>query len=154
MGLTIREKILQNLETTLGGITTEAGYNNTLAEVERWKHRGNPVKNVPKVVICASSEQMEPAPDPLYTCKFTVILDVWVRQAMDDATPTDQLLNSLLGDIIKALKVDITRGGNAENTEILSSIPFDPVDGEPSAGIGVELLITYSFLQSNPESLG
>ena len=111
--MTVRESILENLRTTLEQITEANGYHNDIASVQRWRQSGNSLLNVPCIVINAGPEEKEPVPNPFTTCRFTVYLDVWMRQDQSDPQPTDALLNSLLGDIEKALMVDYTRGGFA-----------------------------------------
>jgi hypothetical protein len=88
------------------------------------------------------------------TCRFTVYLDVWVRQDEGDPQSTDSILNSLLGDIEKAIIGDVTRGGNAKDTNIKSNVLFETMEGQPHAGIVVELEIIYQHKQNDPEVSG
>ena len=50
--------------------------------------------------------------------------------------------------------VDYTRGGFAENTNIKSNMTFEAVEGQPNAGIVVELEIIYQHLITDPEQSG
>ena len=122
--MTIRESILENLRTTLAEITAANGYHNDIASVQRWRQSGNSLLNIPCIVINAGPEEKDPIPNPFTTCRLTVYLDVWMRQDQSDPQPTDTLLNSLLGDIEKALMVDYTRGGFAKDTNIKSNVLF------------------------------
>lgn len=151
---TVRESILANLKTTLEAITKDHGYNNDIVSVQRWLQRGNPLRQVPCIIITAGPESKNPAPNPLVTCHFTVYLDVYFRQEETSTDPTDKVTNSLLGDIEKALMVDNTRGGYARDTNIQSNIPFETAEGEITAGIVIELDIVYQHQLSNPESSG
>jgi hypothetical protein len=150
--MTIRENILENLKTTLESISIASGYHNDIASVQRWRQSGNSLVAVPCIVINAGPEEKEPAPNPFTTCKLTVYLDAWIRQAQDDPQSTDTLLNSLLGDIEKALMLDYTRGGYAKDTNIKSNVLFETLEGQPQAGIIVELEIIYQHRQNDPES--
>jgi len=152
--MTVRESILENLRTTLEQITVANGYHNDIVSVQRWRQSGNSLLNVPCIVINAGPEEKEPVPNPFTTCRFTVYLDVWMRQDAADLQPTDALLNSLLGDIEKALMVDYTRGGFAKDTNIKSNVLFETLEGQPQAGIVIELEIIYQHKQDDPEVSG
>ena len=152
--MTIREQILENIKYTLETIRIANGYNNDIVSVQRWLQKGNTFRLIPCIIINAGPEEIEQTPNPLVTCKFTVYLDVFIRQEETDTISTDALLNSLLGDIEKALMVDYTRGGFAENTNIKSNMTFEAVEGQPNAGIVVELEIIYQHLITDPEQSG
>ncbi len=152
--MTVRESILQNLKTALETISTANGYHNDIANVQRWRQSGNSLLAVPCIVINAGPEEKEPIPNPFTTCKFTVYLDVWMRQDSSDPQATDTLLNSLLGDVEKALIQDITRAGNAKDTNIKSNVLFETLEGQPQTGIIIELEIIYQHKQDDPEVSG
>ncbi len=152
--MTIREQILENIKSTLENIHVANGYANDIASVQRWLQKGNTFRSVPCIIINAGPEEIEQTPNPLVTCKLTVYLDVFIRQEETDTVSTDALLNSLLGDIEKALMVDHTRASLAENTTIKSNMAFEAVEGQPNAGIVVELEIIYQHLITNPEATG
>ncbi len=151
---TIRENILANIKTTLEGITEANGYNNDIASVQRWMQRGNILKSVPCIVISAGQEDKRPEPNPLMSCRITVYLELYLRQNETDQTPTDSLINSLLGDIEKALMLDYTRGGNALDTNIRAIIPFETQEGQVNAGAVIEIEILYQHQQNDPETAG
>ena len=148
--MTVRENILANIKTTLEGITVANGYANTIASVQRWDKRGNALRLVPCIIVNAGQEEKEMSPNPYFTCRLSVYLDVWMRQDDADSTATDTLLSSVLGDIEKALMVNNTRGGYAIDTNIKSNVPFETVEGQPHAGLTIELEILYQHTQSNP----
>ncbi len=150
MSDSVRESILKNIKTTLDGITVANGYNNNVASVQRWKKQGNSLRQVPCVIVNAGPEEKELVPNPLFTCRLSVYLDVWVTQDDTDTTDTDTLLNSLLGDVEKVLMVDYTRGGYARDTTIKGNAPFETIEGEPFAGITIEVEILYRHQQTDP----
>jgi hypothetical protein len=152
--MTVRESILENIKTTLESITEAGGYHNTIASVQRWKQSGNSLVNIPCIVINAGPETKEPAPNPFTTCRFTVYLDVWTRQDDSDPASTDAILNSLLGDVEKALMIDVSRGDFAKDTNIRSNVMFETAEGQPHAGIILELEIIYQHRQTDPEIAG
>ncbi len=148
--MTIRERILANIKTTLEAITIANGYDNTIASVQRWDKRGNPLRQVPCIVVNAGQEEKQMSPNPYFTCRLSVYLDVWIRQEEADATATDVILSGILGDIEKALMIDNTRGGFAIDTNIKSNVPFETVEGQPHAGLTIELEVLYQHTQSDP----
>lgn len=152
--MTVRESILENLRTTLSGVTTANGYHNDIQSVQRWRQSGNSLLNVPCIVINAGPEEKNPAPNPFMTCRLTVYLDIWTRQDATDMQATDTILNSLLGDIEKAIMQDITRGGFAKDTNIKSNVLFETLEGQPQAGVVMELEIIYQHKQDDPEVSG
>jgi hypothetical protein len=153
MSITIREYILENIKTTLQDITIAHEYNNTIASVQRYKSNGNPLLEVPCIIISAAPENKDPSPSPFYTCKLTVFIDIWTRQAETDPNSTDTILNSLLGDVEKALMMDITRGGYAIDTNFINNVPFDTVEGSAHIGITISIEIIYQHLISDPSAI-
>jgi hypothetical protein len=143
MSTSRKESILENIKTTLETITVANKYNNTIASVQRWNKKGNDIRLVPTIVINAGPESKEPGPDPQTTCKLSVNLDVWTRQDDDATENSDTVLNSLDLDIEKALMADYTRGGYAEETSILSVVPFESAEGKLSFGLIIEVQILY-----------
>ena len=151
---TVRENILANIKTTLEGITIANGYNNTIASVQRWDKRGNALRQVPCLVVNAGQEEKQMSPNPNFTCRLSVYIDLWIRQDEADAQATDTVLSGILGDIEKALMVNNTRGGYAIDTSIKSNVPFETVEGQPHAGLTIELEILYQHKQSDPSVAG
>lgn len=147
---TVRENILANIKTTLEAITVANGYNNTILSVQRWDKRGNALRQVPCIVVSAGQEEKQMSPNPYFTCRLSVYLDVWIRQDEADGQATDTVLSGILGDIEKALMVNNTRGGYAIDTNIKSNVPFETVEGQPHAGLTIELEILYQHTQSDP----
>jgi len=145
-----REYILQNIKTTLETITTAHGYNNTITSVQRWSQKGNNLQSIPAIIINSGQEAKQQEPNPQATCKFTIYLDVWTRQDDTDTTPSDQVVSGLIADVEKAMMVDYTRGGYAEDTHIMNNVPFETVEGMPSFGVQIEVEITYKHLLTDP----
>lgn len=155
MADTIREKILKNIKTTLESVTTGNGYDNTVGSVQRWKKQGNATSEASiTCVIYPGPETKQPRPNPLFTCRLPLMLEFFVLQDKEDTLSTDERLNSLLGDIEKALMVDITRGGFAEDTDILGNEPFLTIEGQPNAGLTVDIEVLYRHKQTDPELIG
>lgn len=149
---TIRENILNNVLTTLQGVTTGNGFNNTLGRVERWNMHANALAGgLPAVFISVGSETKQPEPNPLMSCELDVVLYLFIVQAEGDSDPTDQVVNSLFGDIEKALAADFSRGGYAIDSLVTSADPFEGVEGQPFAGLIIHLMVRYQHRQDDPE---
>lgn len=149
MPVSVRESILGGIETVLGGIRITNGYENDVASVQRWKQRGNPLKDVPCIVITAGPEEKKKGPNPLITARLKVYLELYTRQDEGDSAATDTLLNSILKDIEKALYADVTRGGKAVDTDIHEVVPFGAEVGNGHAGLIIGVEILYRHLADN-----
>jgi hypothetical protein len=149
---TVRERILANIKTTLEGITIANGYNfNLTAEtVQRWSMHGNKLVDLPAVIISPGNEEEKSLPNNFEECVLSVYLDVFFVTEENDAVSTDTYLNRLQGDIKKAILQDYTRGGEAIDTDVLGTTPFETTEGQPYAGIIMELAIRYRHLRSDP----
>jgi hypothetical protein len=150
MADTIREKIMDNIKTVLTAMTIANGYENDIGSVQRWRQHGNNKVTMPLIVIVEGSESNEDDAYPLTTCKLDVGIVLFVREAETSVVDTGQALNSLLGDIKKALKADITRGGNAVDTQVRSIQPFENDEGQIEAGLIIEIAILYRHQQTDP----
>lgn len=145
MADTIREKILDNILTTLSGITVLAGYVNNLTAA-KFAQGGNDLSTVPAAIMSAGPEECEDRPGLITSCKLDVIIDVYTIAATD----TDAALNSLLGDIKKAMMADYTRGGYAVATRIQNIIPFESIEGQPYCGLIINCEVEYRHQVTNP----
>lgn len=150
MPASVRESILSGIETVLGGIRITNGYENDVASVQRWKQRGNPLKDVPCIVITAGPEEKKKGPNPLVTARLKVYLELYTRQDETDSSATDTLLNSILKDIEKALYTDVTIGNKAVDTDVQEVIPFGAEVGNGHAGLIIGVEILYRHLADNP----
>ena len=148
---TIRELIPVNIKTTLEGITIANDYGNDIASVQRWEQSGNSLKLVPCTIINLAPEDREQRPGLKTSNSLTIMIDLWV---IHDKTvypgSTDSYLNNLLGDIEKSLMADGTRGGIAVNTKIIRVIPFESTQGQPYAGLIIEIKIEYRTNITDP----
>lgn len=155
MSVSVRENIFVNLKTVLATITVANGYANTIASVQRWLQHGNLLKSAPAVIIKAGPETKSPARSyNLTDCHLSVMLDLWIREAETSTDDSEVVMNSLFCDIEKALTLDITRGGYARDTRIVSATPFETMEGEPLFGLAIELEIIYAHKQTDPFTKG
>ena len=149
---TVRERIIANLKTALEQITVTNGYqfDFTSATVQRWSMHGNSLVNLPTIVISPGNEDEKAGPHPFDECFLTVYLDVFFVTDASDAVSTDTYLNRIQGDIKKAILSDPTLGGEAIDTDVAGTTPFETTDGQPYAGVIVEIGIRYRHLRTDP----
>lgn len=152
MGEIIREKIEANILTTLQSMNVANGYSNDWGDVERWKQHGNSTVNVPYAHIVPGPETKSEYPVGYLTCEIALEICIGTRQSESSTDPSGKILNSLIGDVITALNVDPTRGGNVEDTKILEIIPFDTVDGGREFGVFISVKVIYEHLETDPEN--
>jgi len=149
---TVRERIFQNIKTVLEGVTIANGYNFdfTPATVQRWSMHGNRMVDMPMVVISPGDEDESSMPNPFEECLLTLYLDIFFVNDENDPVPTDTYLNRLQGDIKKAILQDSTRAGNAVDTDVLGTTPFETTEAQPYAGIIMEVRVRYRHLRTDP----
>ena len=148
----ILELIAQNVATTLGGITTAGGYENTLT-VERAKRLGN-IPGDRRVVIHQGDARKESPEDDSrahITWNQSFLCTAFAVESEASVTAIDQRINSLRADMEKALMVDPTRGGYALDTFIEDPINFSD-EGGGWEGIVVHCVVKYRTLLGNPYS--
>ena len=148
MADSIREKIMANVETTLEGITTAAGYNSTIQRVYRIRLAGLNIQEFPSIVVIPGREINAEEPVDRYTERLSFVLECWLKEASKDDIATQ--VNKLVADVQKALLVDYTRGGMAINTKLLGNEPFYNDVNAPYGGVDIEIEIHYRHQYSDP----
>ena len=130
MATPARRLILQNLATTLAGITTGNGYKTTVTTVESVakSYADITVTEKPWIGIFPQRESLVYEHSGSIRVTLSVLLLCHISGvSVDDRSST---LNDLLDDIIGVLGVDTTRGANAVMTR-LTSVETD--EGDPDA---------------------
>jgi hypothetical protein len=152
MSETIREHIMRDVKATLEGVTISNGYNFDFnaSTVQRWSMHGNSLVDLPAVVISPGDEDQHSESLPYERCILTLYLDAFFIDSETDGVATDTFLNRLQGDIKKAILSDHTRGGYAIDTNIRGTTPFETTEGQPYAGIIIELEIVYQHERTDP----
>lgn len=146
MSYPIAELIVQNVVTTLGGVTTGNGYQNTLA-VEREKQPFNSPAN--RLAVVMKGELQPQNNSPLGLDEYVLPLGIvfYVIQSESNEAAITQSLYSIAADIHKVLMVDVHRGGYAVNTEFESDDIFS--SSSPKSG-AVTAKIRFRTLRGNP----
>lgn len=154
MADTIREKIMKNIQASLEAITTLNGYVNTIISIQRFKQSGQAVLDVPAILIAEGDEDAEYGPHPIMTKRLEIYLAVVTRQDEEaDSRSAAEVVNSLTGDVIRAMANDFTRGGNAIDTIERGSGPIEVEEGQPELGILMRYEIHYRHGRTDPTSL-
>jgi hypothetical protein len=148
----IRERILQQCETSLLAINGAGEYHLALATVTR----GRPVPpedpaDLPAAFLNEGDESFSQDTNLLLTRTLPVSVDVLLRSAAADL-PT--LANRAAADCERALTSNPTRGGLANRTEITGiTITMDEAPGV-LASVRCDFVIEYRTLRGNPASKG
>lgn len=105
------ELIAQNIVTTLEGVTTGNGYQQTLSVSRRSLNRSaTPIANGTTIVSMTSATPTEPQVHNKKQWVQQFQITYYSTADEDDTTPADQTLLKAASDIFKALRVDSKRG--------------------------------------------
>lgn len=155
MSTSIGEQITQNILSTLSTVTVENGYNQTLS-VEREKCRGNqPDHN--RLVLHEMDPQ--PTPDAInmkmgWLQPFELDCFVIVPEDQNDTIYPTALLNAIGADVIKALSVDIYRGGLAMDTKDFGWEDYESMDQSGISMRKITFTVHYRHALTDPYELG
>lgn len=148
--LSVKERILANIKTTLEGITVAAGYGNTIAKVLRFRIAGWQTQEFPTLMVVGVKEDkraIEGGPARMnveLTCEVQAIL------TNDPVNDAETAHNLLLRDIETALQVDVQRGGIARDTTITGT-DFEVVEAETPYCIStVSIQVKYTHGRQDP----
>ena len=154
-GLTTWDDIEDDLLNTFRGISQQRGYNFTVSEVVSWNAQGFPFsKQRPCIGVVIGSEDSDDIfGTNMRRCQRDVGVEMWAkiprgssRSKEPDASRTYQ---RMIADLEKALyasdaagNVGHTRGGNAEDTLIITRQPVS--SGDPGeVGAYIRLRVIY-----------
>lgn len=150
MADSVKLSCLKNIKTTVEGITVAGGYNNTITNVQHFSTLGNAKTTMPMVEIVPGKERREEGMDPIVHSALEVNLILYHVQAEGSSTGTEEFLDTLYQDIIKALLADRTRGGYAIDTEITDVDPFVLAEGQIFTGMIFSLEIKFRTEPDDP----
>lgn len=130
MGTPRRKDILDNIKTTLEGITTGNGYKTTIDTVERVVKEWDSVGpgSMPWLGYMARQDRLQYLPGSVIRCTLPVTVVGHVLGT--SPSNASELLNNLIDDVIAALSSDQTRGGFAIATTVIS---HETDEGDPDA---------------------
>ena len=150
----IVELIIQEVVTTVNGITVENEYNQDLSAVRPTRldlDDEGPADDGTVVVMCADPEpdaEHSNAGNPARQAwRLALVLLAYVIPSDADTTPIDTLVNRVRADIEMALQADPTRGGLAITTDLAGSQKFV---AEGAAGVAVLADVVYRTPINDP----
>lgn len=149
MNTPIVEFIAANIKTTIEGVTTTAGYNQTLTAI---RPKRIDYKELPAdlTVVIRQMSQEKPAQAVQTAEWFQRFALMAVVIDSDTATTSiDTRLNQVSADIQKALLVDASRGGYAQDTMINSIQTWYDQTGK-TTGVAVEITVHYRVVWNDP----
>ena len=112
MADSIEEKIVQNIVTTLQGITVANGYNNTVKLVTDDPEAGLNLQLFPAIFVAVGSEVPDRGATSVTRREMNLTLEYWLRAQINPRAAAA----SLRADIQKRMMVDPHRGANAVDT--------------------------------------
>lgn len=118
-------------------------YNRTVRQVLRYKAAGMNLSIFDSCVIGAAGQDYDESPESAkYANSMLIAIDYWAiptgEQSMDAA------LTEALEDMENALRVDPSRGGNAQDTTFRRCEPGIPIDGKPYGVMSLEILVRFN----------
>ena len=151
MAETVRERIIAGIATDLEAISVANGYENDFTGVQRFLQSGISLADVPCLVVNFDEERKTLGPSDRADCELRIIVDVYAIH--DESTVSGSsatLVDSMLGDVEKAIMSDTTRDGLARTCEIEAVQNFRQAEGQGFWGGSVLAKIGYSHLYSSP----
>lgn len=142
----VRKSIRDNIATTLTGLTT------TGSNVFQTRLFSLTDAKLPAVCIYTNAEATE------YTTITTPrtqmrSLDVAVEFYVKATANIDNTLDAIAVEIEEALYIDLTRGGNAKDTQITAFEADYNSDGEQSVGVGrFTVTVSYATVENDIET--
>lgn len=148
-GSPVKELILQNMETTLAAINGGSDYYTTVAVVDRINVIPIEIREYPAIIITpigTDYDQPGEATTLALAGNYRVRLTLVVRTRTDPS----MTIENFVRDVHTALIVDITRGGYAINTRMLSDDVFYPTQiEEPVAIADCVIDVRYRTLRTD-----
>lgn len=134
----IREKIIRNIVSTLGAISTSGGYESTVKKATRKYKAHDQVKSYPFICVIPGNSNMQHL-DSNETfegnLQFTILAYVKTTKDLKDTGLLSIVIESMVGDIIKAMYADYRRGYPADVDETVIEQVEDYYDWENEIGI-------------------
>ena len=160
MAESVAERIMKHLQTTIAAVTVANGYANTVHSVQRFKQDGQDPIEGNGVLIIDGDDTVEfdgplAGAYSLVSRRKHVDLVIIARQETDlDSRSASELMNSLEGDVRKAVNADHTRGGDAVNTEETQAGENDVQIGMPELRRVLGYDIRYRHRRTDPTVAG
>lgn len=149
--LPLRDRILENIKTTIENVVQGATYHTTVGYVAREAPTVPP--KVTSAFVFATGEGDEirflqggASSNGLTDTKMRVSVAVFFpRETVDDSTA-----QKVVADIERAVLTDRNRGGEAINTTPAARSIFTARETEPMFGIGIQFVVHYRHEFADP----
>lgn len=142
----IRKSIRDNITTALTGLTT------TGSNVFQTRFYPLAEAKLPALAIYTKSETTEYGTVHVPRTQIRT-LDVTVEAYVSGNTNVDNTLDTIATEVEEALATDLTRGGNAKETKVISFDADFSGDGENPVGIGrFAIEVVYVTLENDVET--
>lgn len=151
--MSIRGDIIDNIKTTLEGITVVNGYNQTVVLVEDSELKAPEdltVEQFPALFIIDGDETKKAGDVDSVECNIEIIISGYIRRSLD-TDDLQTLRRNLQNDVEKVLMVDETRGGKAISTQC-TRIITDKMIYDAYTIFDMYLNINYYHNRNNPSS--
>ncbi len=155
MPVPIIENIAANILTTINGVTTGNGYNQTITakRPSRVDYDSEAAADDLEGVIYQGKRERLTSPLTMQTWRQPFAIVVYALNDDGSETTIDTRLNQICADMEKALRVDVTRGDNAYQTDIGEPEFMVADDGSISAVV-LPITVDYRVLKSDPFTKG
>jgi len=152
MAQSIKEQIVDNIISTIEGVTVSAGYNQTLIYVTRQETKIFGNNSWPCAMVRIEADDVD---DTVTVGYYHHRMTVDVLAYTADNVDPQQALSYLAGDIHKAMLVDYTRGSLVIDTRV-DNIDYDYAEeGEdPTGTVTISFNVHYRTLVEDPFSSG
>ena len=150
MATSIREYIIQNLQTAIRTVRKSNSYDNDIdsSSVYRAVASGD-VTKFPSVYIYEADESIYGREINGSNTQVIKDMEVLIVVFISDYGALATEINSIEADVVKAVMVDSTRGGYAEYTEQVGSAPF-LLDGISIGGRTISVNVRYAHKEIDP----
>lgn len=146
---------MKQVKARLETITTGNGYQNTVESVQRQAWEGQDVAYSRAIFIKEGAEeqieQLSSGVNILLRCKRRVNVAIFARPAENDTLKPDEIMNSLAGDVVKALLTPPrTFGGYFEFVTFAERLPLDAEEAKTHLAEGIGIDVFYRYRADDP----
>lgn len=146
----VKERIVQNVVTTLQGITQANGFYFNVGAVRRFENNPHNEPALPALGVVGIKEKYKNLAGSPALLDVRLFVTVTGLVANDPADDSEQQQNFLVRDVIAALMYDRTRGGLAVSTDITDT-DFEILESEkPLSMCSVVIEINYRCRDTDP----
>ncbi len=144
LGDPVEEQLIDDVISTLSGITAGAVYNRGFETVQRQDRNVlEPHERPAAIVVHDGVTKDDGAVLPLQTCTLSLTIVIAINSHASDSWPKELALYA--SDVENALLVSPQRGGLAIDTAIVRGEVFDADDLGATHVVGAQLLVEITF---------